>query len=110
MPPSRQAAMQDPSSVNLAALADEQLVGFLLCTSDEQCWHVYDVVVDPNHRRHGVATTLFRGLFALQGEKATYTLNVLTSNEGARALYDQLGFEIAHKRFGGPAPGMIRRS
>lgn len=58
--------------------------------------HLYDLFIEPPHRRQGHAR---RALQALLDQAAglgaeRLGLNVLTANEAARTLYEQLGFQV----------------
>jgi RimJ/RimL family protein N-acetyltransferase len=59
-----------------------------------EAW-VYDVRIDPAHRRRGCGAAAFRRLEANVRALGAHTLglNVFARNTGARALYDRLGFE-----------------
>ena len=47
------------SSLSIAAVTpDEQLVGYLVLSRYVDAWHVMNVAVDPEHRRHGIATAM----------------------------------------------------
>jgi ribosomal protein S18 acetylase RimI-like enzyme/glycosyltransferase involved in cell wall biosynthesis len=52
---------------------------------------VLSLVVDPAHRRGGIAVRLMRQL--LDGSPGTWFLEVRESNQAARKLYKKLGFE-----------------
>jgi ribosomal-protein-alanine N-acetyltransferase len=83
-----------PTSICLGAFWGERLVGYLIVSRYVDAWHVMNIVVVPEHRRHGIATTLIRELFAVTGDDAQrgYTLEVRVSNGGAIKLYETLGF------------------
>jgi len=58
--------------------------------------------VHPKHRREGIATAILRALLAqLTG---TVTLNVVTTNVAARALYERMGFAV-EREFSGKFKG-----
>lgn len=59
--------------------------------------HVTTLAVHPDHRRQGVATRLMRHLFERYPEE-DFTLEVRRSNDGARALYEELGFRVTGRR------------
>ncbi len=62
-------------------------------------WHLMNIAVTPERRREGIARRLLERLFDEAGEDARYTLEVRTSNHGAIAMYEQLGFRRAgHRR------------
>src|SRR4026209_2258372 len=53
------------SSLSIAAVTpDERLVGYLVLSRYVDAWHVMNVAVDPEHRRHGIATAMLARLFA----------------------------------------------
>ena len=90
-----------PSTVALAAIQGERLVGYLVCSRYDRVWHVMNVAVDDRQLRQGIATALLTRLFELAdrpGEQ--YTLEVRTSNDGAIKLYETLGFRSAGRRRG----------
>jgi ribosomal protein S18 acetylase RimI-like enzyme len=57
--------------------------------------NVHDVVVMPGHRGRGIAAQLFAEVEAIARERGAckLTLEVLTGNRTARALYEKLGFD-----------------
>lgn len=57
--------------------------------------NVHDVVVLPGHRGRGIATRLFAAAEAVARERGAckLTLEVLSGNLPARALYEKLGFD-----------------
>ncbi len=57
--------------------------------------NVHDVVVAANHRGHGIAARLFAEVEAIARERGAckLTLEVLSGNHAARALYEKLGFD-----------------
>jgi len=56
---------------------------------------VHDVVVMPSHRGRGIAARLFAEVEAIARERGAckLTLEVLSGNRAARALYEKLGFD-----------------
>ena len=85
-----------PSSVCLGAFDDEtgRLIGYLIASRYVDAWHVMNVAVSPEHRRHGTGGSLLERLFeitAAEGRRG-YTLEVRVSNEQAIRLYERLGF------------------
>jgi ribosomal-protein-alanine N-acetyltransferase len=66
------------------------------------CWllfdelHINSLAVEERLRRHGVARTLLRGVFAeaVKAGARAATLEVRRSNEAARRLYEGLGFVV----------------
>lgn len=57
--------------------------------------NVHDVVVLQSHRGRGIAAQLFAGVEAIARERnaCKLTLEVLSGNRAARALYEKLGFD-----------------
>ena len=91
--------LSKPSGVCLAAVEDEALVGYLICSRYDTVWHVMNVAVDPDRRRRGIATGLIsRLLERVGGDSARFTLEVRRSNRGAIDLYERLGFRGAGVR------------
>lgn len=87
------------SGVCLAAVSDGRLIGYLICSRYETVWHIMNVAVDPDRRRHGVASALLAELYERVGEQqARFTLEVRRSNHGAIHLYEREGFRAAGLR------------
>jgi ribosomal-protein-alanine N-acetyltransferase len=88
--------LSKPSSICLGAFDPETdaLIGYVIVSRYVDAWHVMNVAVDPEQRRHGVATMLLDRLFELTGgdDRRGYTLEVRVSNEGAIRLYERVGF------------------
>jgi len=57
--------------------------------------NVHDVVVLPGHRGRGIAAQLFAEVEVIARERGAckLTLEVLSGNRAARALYEKLGFD-----------------
>ena len=93
--------LSKPSGICLAALSEDRVVGYLVCSRYDVVWHVMNVAVDPEQRRRGIATAMLEHLFA-QADKPgeQYTLEVRLSNDAAIALYGHFGFESAGVRPG----------
>jgi ribosomal-protein-alanine N-acetyltransferase len=93
--------LSKPSGICLAAVRDEHLVGYLVCSRYDTVWHLMNVAVDPNLRRQGIAEALMDRLFEQADVRgAQYTLEVRTSNEAAITLYEKRGFYAAGRRRG----------
>lgn len=93
--------LSKPSSICLAAVREDRLVGYLVCSRYDTVWHLMNVAVDLDVRREGVASALISELFARgDGEGQRYTLEVRPSNQGAIVLYEQVGFTGAGHRPG----------
>ena len=87
--------------VNLAAVDPAGLVlGYIsLCRVLDE-GYINNVAVRPEARRQGVATALLQELRRQGGELAFISLEVRESNQGARTLYDGLGYREAGRRRG----------
>jgi ribosomal-protein-alanine N-acetyltransferase len=91
--------LSKPSGICLALTDGDRLCGYLVCSRYADVWHLMNVAVMPERRRQGIARRLLEGLFDEAGPDARYTLEVRTSNHGAIAMYEQLGFRPAgHRR------------
>ena len=91
--------LSKPSGISLAALIDDALVGYLVCSRYDSIWHVMNVAVDDGLRRQGLATSMLEQLFELADKpNEQYTLEVRTSNDPAIRLYERFGFRAAGKR------------
>ena len=93
-----------PSSLCLGAFDSESgaLAGYLIVSRYVDAWHVMNVAVAPDYRRHGIAKRLLNELFALTDEdgRRGYTLEVRVSNADAIRLYEQMGFQARGVRRG----------
>jgi ribosomal-protein-alanine N-acetyltransferase len=91
--------LSKPSGICLAALQDERIVGYLVCSRYDTVWHVMNVAVDDRLLRQGIASALLERLFEM-GDKPNeqYTLEVRTSNDAAIRLYEKFDFRAAGRR------------
>ena len=91
-----------PSSICLGAFEVDDLCGYLIVSRYVDAWHVMNVAVSPEHRRHGVAGMLLHTLFDLTAGdgRRGYTLEVRVSNADAIRLYEKLGFRASGVRRG----------
>jgi ribosomal-protein-alanine N-acetyltransferase len=93
--------LSKPSGICLAALRDDRIVGYLVCSRYDTVWHLMNVAVDERLRRDGIATALLERLFERADRPGVqYTLEVRLSNEPAIALYERFGFHSAGLRRG----------
>jgi ribosomal protein S18 acetylase RimI-like enzyme len=70
-------------------------IGRIWVNSDGDAWHLVDIAILPEHRRHGVASTLLRDLIEqAEVNAATVTLDVRSDNLEAQRLYFRLGFTV----------------
>ncbi|HTX47391.1 MAG TPA: ribosomal protein S18-alanine N-acetyltransferase [Solirubrobacteraceae bacterium] len=90
--------LSKPSGISLAALDDDALVGYLICSRYDQAWHLMNVAVDPDRLRRGYATALLTEMIERTGQDSPLTLEVRVSNAGAIALYERFGFRAAGTR------------
>jgi ribosomal-protein-alanine N-acetyltransferase len=90
--------LSKPTGICLAAARDQDLLGYLVCSRYADVWHLMNVAVTPGLRRQGIASQLMDRLFEEAGADARYTLEVRTSNHGAIAMYERLGFRPAGYR------------
>ena len=90
--------LSKPSGVCLAAIAEHELVGYIVCSRYDTVWHVMNIAVDPDRRRRGIATALIAALLERVGPDAQVTLEVRRSNVGAQGLYERFGFRSAGVR------------
>ena len=89
------------SGICLAALDQDELVGYCVCSRYDTVWHLMNVAVAPARRREGVAAALLSRLFDEADQPGEqYTLEVRPSNAGAIALYESFGFKRAGLRKG----------
>ncbi len=87
------------SGVCLAALHEDRLVGYLICSRYDTVWHVMNVAVDVEHQHKGVASALLGELYErVQDDSARFTLEVRRSNDVAIHLYEREGFRAAGLR------------
>jgi [ribosomal protein S18]-alanine N-acetyltransferase len=90
--------LSKPSGICLAAVDDDGLVGYLICSRYDQAWHLMNVAVDPGRQRHGHATAMLTEMIERAGQDVPMTLEVRVSNAGAIALYEEFGFRPAGTR------------
>jgi ribosomal-protein-alanine N-acetyltransferase len=90
------AELRKQSSLAFGAFEDDgELVGFAFVSRYVDAWHVMNVAVSPERRRHGIATALLERVFEVTAgdPRRGYTLEVRVSNADAIRLYERLGFE-----------------
>jgi len=66
--------LSKPLGICVAAVTDEGLVGYLVCSRYADVWHLMNVAVPPDKRRQGIASRLMERLFEEAGPTARYTL------------------------------------
>jgi ribosomal-protein-alanine N-acetyltransferase len=87
-----------PSGVCIAAVAGDEIIGYLVCSRYADVFHLMNVAVDPDLRRLGVAARMVERMLDEAGRDERYTLEVRVSNHGAIAMYEKLGFRRAGRR------------
>ena len=91
--------LSKPSGICLAAIQDDRLIGYLVCSRYDRVWHIMNIAIDPDRQRRGTATTLLHELFGRVGDpSAQFTLEVRASNRPAIELYERFGFRSAGMR------------
>jgi ribosomal-protein-alanine N-acetyltransferase len=95
-------APEAPKRVAVVAVEEEAevIAGFVIarCGIDE--WEIENVVVSPRSRRKGIGWLLIQEVSrrAREGGATDVFLEVRESNDGARALYRNVGFEEQGRR------------
>jgi len=92
--------MSGENSLFLVAKAEGKICGYIGSYSALDEGYITNVAVNPDFRRRGVGKALVGELIRQGKEKGLsfLTLEVRESNEGAIALYSDLGFENVGKR------------
>jgi ribosomal-protein-alanine N-acetyltransferase len=91
--------LSKPSGICLAALLEDRIVGYLVCSRYDTVWHLMNIAVDVRLRRQGLASAMLDRLFELADKpSAQYTLEVRTSNDAAIRLYERFGFRASGRR------------
>jgi len=96
--------LTSPEAICLKSVtSDDEIVGFAIgVVEPEFRGHVVVLGVSPEFRRMGIASELMRRLedgFRLHSVHLVH-LEVRTTNDGARALYEGIGFRVAGRRLG----------
>ncbi len=98
--------MSKSSTISLAAVEDDRLIGYAVFSRYDAAWHMMNVAVAPEHRRRGVASALINGaLERIEPGDAPVTLEVRPSNKSAISLYGTFGFRSFGYRKGYYANG-----
>jgi ribosomal-protein-alanine N-acetyltransferase len=90
--------LSKPSGVCLAASAEDELLGYVVCSRYDQVWHLMNIAVSPEHRRHGIAWALMTRLVEEARGVLPFTLEVRVSNRQAIEMYERFGFRSAGVR------------
>ena len=91
---------------DVALLADEDGLA-ALSRHGERAWFVDVVYVRPEARGRGLGADLLRAAAEQVGEGTTLELEVLESNEGARRLYERLGFSTVERTLAAPVSALL---
>jgi [ribosomal protein S18]-alanine N-acetyltransferase len=87
------------TGICLAAVREQRLVGYLICSRYDTVWHLMNVAIDLDCQRMGLASRLLAELYArVDDEDAHFTLEVRRSNAVAIHLYEREGFRAAGTR------------
>jgi ribosomal-protein-alanine N-acetyltransferase len=87
------------TGICLAALSEQRLVGYLICSRYDTVWHVMNIAIDVDRQRIGLASALLAELYRrVDDEDARFTLEVRRSNTVAIHLYEREGFRAAGVR------------
>jgi ribosomal-protein-alanine N-acetyltransferase len=90
--------LSKPSGICLAAVIEDELAGYLVCSRYDTVWHLMNIAVDPDRLRRGIASALIGSLLDRVGPDSHITLEVRRSNTGALVLYERFGFRSAGVR------------
>lgn len=80
--------------------ADRKIVGMIAWRDLGEEAEIFDLLVHPNHRRHGYASCLLKDFVRHVSQSAIQKvfLEVRESNTAAIALYKKFGFQISGRR------------
>lgn len=94
--------MAKDSSICLACEEEGHVIGYIIATQYVEVWHILDIAVREDRRRHYVATDLLEELLKRCGRKKHrgYTLEVRKSNRGALKMYESFNFICSGVRKG----------
>ena len=86
--------LENPLSLWLVAEENGAVVGYVGSQTVMDETDMMNIAVHPDHRRQGIAAALIEALINSLKQKGSHclTLEVRTSNENARSLYEKLGF------------------
>jgi ribosomal-protein-alanine N-acetyltransferase len=83
---------------SLVAMKNEQVIGYIIASSDRGDGHLISIAVHPQERRQKVGEVLIKKLLAILHKQkiSLLRLEVRKSNEIAQMFYQKLGFEFSH--------------
>ena len=90
--------LSKPSGICLAALREDRIVGYVVCSRYDQVWHLMNIAVAPERRGSGVAGRLMKRLIDEAQGDLPFTLEVRVSNHRAIGMYERFGFRSAGVR------------
>jgi ribosomal-protein-alanine N-acetyltransferase len=92
--------LENPLSLWLVAVEEEKVIGYVGSQTVLGWTDMMNLAVHPDHRRAGIGRALVAELVRLLKEQGNecLTLEVRDSNEGARALYTEMGFREVGRR------------
>lgn len=92
--------LNNPLALWLVAVEEEEVVGYIGSQTVPDESDMMNVAVHPDHRRRGIAEALVTALCDALKERGSVslTLEVRSSNEPAKAMYEKLGFGLAGRR------------
>ena len=90
--------LESPLGLHLVAEEEGRVVGQIGVKSILDELHITTLAVRPEHRRAGVARTLFEAVLDEFPDAGEACLEVRPSNEGARSFYRSLGFRETGRR------------
>jgi ribosomal protein S18 acetylase RimI-like enzyme len=87
-------ASRFPNAASLVILLRNVPVGRLMLATSGHSWHIIDIVLLPGSRGQGIGARVIAAVERTAREQCAQelTLSVLSSNVGARRLYERLGF------------------
>src|SRR5258705_7524843 len=73
--------MSKHTGICLAAIHEDRLVGYLICSRYDTVWHVMNVAIDLPHQPRGLASALLAELYArVDDDHRRFTLEVRRPN------------------------------
>lgn|GEM_PF-6285411 len=88
--------LTDPHFASLYLQSNDQIIGFILGELNGPDTNIREVIVDENHRRQGIATSLVHSFLALCHHRQIPAVSVETGyNQPANLLYQKLSFTLA---------------
>ena len=99
-------ADEDEFAPGLVLIADDD-GAIALTRRGDRAWFVDVVYVRPQARNRGLGAELVRAAAERVGPDAVLELEVLESNEGARRLYERLGFGLVERILAAPASQLL---